>query len=160
MEKDEFDALTELVKGLSAQVKTLSDANSALNEQVKASDKRSDSLEQHLSTANSNIDQLKQKTTQAPLRAFNHNDARVFQETRCDCPQTSQETCFHRPPNRLASLPRIRATLTADTPPDIARSVLKDQFGLNTKSQFLFHFDLFEVFFSILVPNTKCQYDC
>ena len=137
MEKDDFDALTELVKGLSAQVKTLSDANSALNEQIKASEKRSESLEQHLSTANSNIDQLKQKTTQAPLRAFNHNDARVFQETRCDCPQTSQETCFHRPPNRLTSLPRIRATLMADTPPDIARSVLKDQFDKSIFQQVL-----------------------
>ena len=136
MEKEDLDTLTELVKGLSAQVNTLSDANAALNEQIKASEKRSESLEQHLSTANSNIDQLK-KQTQAPLRAFNHTDARVFQETRCDCPPASQETCFHRPPNRLASLPRIRATLTADTPPDIARSVLKDQFDKSIFQQVL-----------------------
>ena len=106
MEKEAFDTLAEQVKGLSAQVNTLSDSNTALKEQIKASERRSEGLEQHLSTANASIDQLK-KTTQAPLRAFNHTDARVFQETRCDCPPTSQETCFHRPPNRLTSLPRI-----------------------------------------------------
>ena len=41
MEKEALDELTELVKGLSAQVNTLSDANAALNEQIKASEKRS-----------------------------------------------------------------------------------------------------------------------
>ena len=74
MEKEALDELSALVKSLSTQVTTLSDANAALNEQIKTSEKRSESLEQHLSTANSNIDLLK-KQTQAPLRAFNHTDA-------------------------------------------------------------------------------------
>ena len=136
MDKEALDSLSALVESLSTQVTTLSEANAALQEQVKSSEKRSDGLEQHLSTANSNIDLLR-KQTQAPLHAFNHTNARVFQETLCDCPPTSQDVCFHRPQNRIPSLPRVSATLTADTPLDIARAVIKDQFDKSIFQQIL-----------------------
>ena len=142
--------LSKLVEDLTTKVANLSDSNVTLQGKITSAETRNVELEQHLTTSNTNIDLLRRQI-QAPLLAFDPLNARVFQETHCGCPPNKLEVCFHRPPNKIPSLPRIGATLTAETPPPIAKAIIKDQYDKSVFQQILtqresFYFTLISKF--------------
>ena len=143
-------SLSKLVEDLTTKVANLTDSNADLQEKITSAETRNVELEQHLSTSNTNIDMLRRQI-QAPLLAFDPLNARVFQETHCGCPPNKLEVCFHRPPNKIPSLPRISGTLTAETPPPIAKAIIKDWYDKAVFQQILtsresFYFTLISKF--------------
>ena len=104
------------LKELTALLAMLLD-NAALQEKIASSEKRCENLEQNLTTAHQNTELLRKQSTNTTIQAFDPSNARVFQETECDCPMSNQAACFHCPQNMIHSLPQINPPLTADSPP-------------------------------------------
>ena len=117
-----------------------------LREDIATHKSCSEKLEADLPTANQGIQRMNEHTAHAPTQVFNYLDALFFQETTtCICPAATKAHCYHHPKDRFHQLPQIRLGLATDTPPEIARAVIQEQFN---KTVFLF----------VLMPHRSFYY--